>query len=413
MRRAALVAVGSELLRLARDDTNTAWISARLARLGVETVCRVHVCDEPAAIASVLRAAIETADLAILTGGLGPTDDDRTRQALALALDRPLEHDASKETSLRQRLMAADLPWTKRQARQAWRPADARWIENKVGSADGLWIEAAGTTVVALPGVPSEMRPMFVDHVDDWVRDVGRHAEARASIRVFGHGEATVDERLSDLYEEPGIDVTILSAPGEIEVAVRSVAESAATAETKLDAFCSAVQSRFAHDVYVDEDRSLAGLVGDLLVRRGETLATAESCTAGMIAAEVTTVPGSSAWFRGGWVLYSDELKSRLAAIDLRDLEQHGAVSERVARRLAEAAREGCSADWGLGVTGIAGPGGGSEDKPVGLVHVALASAAETWHWRTLRPGDRDYIRRRTVAFALDRLRRALTGTDT
>ena len=169
--------------------------------------------------------------------------------------------------------------------------------------------------------------------------------------------------------------------------------------------------ARFGGDVYVDDGRSLAGIVGDLLTERGETLAVAESCTAGALAAESTTIPGSSRWFRGGWVVYADELKQQLAGIDAATLEQHGAVSEPVARRLAEAVRADCGADWGIGVTGIQGPAGGSEEKPVGLVHVALASRHATQHWRTLRPGDRDGVRRGSVAFALDCLRRALIGS--
>jgi len=410
MKRAALIAIGSELLRFDRPDTNTVWISGRLDRLGVETVSRVSVSDEPVVIASALRAAVEMADVVILTGGLGPTDDDRTRQALALALDRPLERDPAREVLLRARFSAIDLPWSDRQARQAWRPAGARWIENKVGSADGLCIEPADTTIVALPGVPSEMRPMLTEHLSTWVGDVDKSTMARSTFRIFGHGEAGVDERLSDLYDEPGIDVTILSAPGEVEIAVRSVADRRETAETQLEVVRGAVLTRFTGDAYVDEDRSLAGIVGDLLAGRGETLAAAESCTSGLLAAEITTVPGSSVWFRGGWVVYSDELKTRLAGIDPEVLEQHGAVSEPVARRLAETVREGCAADWGIGVTGIAGPGGGSQDKPVGLVHVALASARGISHWQTIRPGDRDWVRRRTVSFALDRLRRKLIG---
>jgi len=410
MKRAALIAVGSELLRFGRADTNTVWISARLDRLGVATVARVAVSDEPSAIASTLRAAMEMADLVILTGGLGPTDDDRTREALAQALERPLEHDAVKEAELRRRFAAVELSWTERQARQARRPSGARWIANGAGSADGLLLDHAGTTIVALPGVPSEMQPMLAAHVDGWVGASGLRAVVYSTLRVFGRGEAAVEERLSDLYDEPGIDVTILSAPGEVEIGIRAVADRRETAVLQLDAVRDAMAARLGGDVYVDDGRSLAGIVGDLLTERGETLAVAESCTAGSLAAEITTVPGSSRWFRGGWVVYCNELKQQLAGIDSATLEQDGAVSEPVARRLAEAVRTGCGADWGIGITGIAGPGGQSADKPVGLVHVAVASRQATQHWRTLRPGDRAGVRRGSVVVALDRLRRELIG---
>ena len=411
MKRAALIAVGSEFLRFGRADTNSVWVAARLDRLGVETVARVAVPDEPDAIASMLRTAVEIADLVILTGGLGPTDDDRTREALAQALELSLQHDAAKEEEMKRRFAAVELPWTERQARQARRPSGARWIANGAGSADGLLLEHEGTTIVALPGVPTEMQPMLAAHVEDWVGVSNRWAVVRSTLRVFGRGEAAVETQLSDLYDEPGIDVTILSAPGEVEIGIRSAADRRETAIRRLDAMRSTMTARLGHDVYVDDGRSLAGIVGDLLTERGETLAVAESCTAGSLAAETTTVPGSSRWFRGGWVVYADELKQQLAGIDAATLEQHGAVSEPVARGLAEAVRAGCGADWGVGVTGIAGPAGGSENKPVGLVHVALASRHTTEHWRTVRPGDRDGVRRGSVAFALDRLRRALIGS--
>ena len=410
MKRAALIAVGSELLRFDRTDTNTTWITARLDRHGVETVARMALPDDPEAIASMLRAAIKIADLVILTGGLGPTDDDRTRSGLARALDRPLTHDAEKEQELRRRFAAVEIPWTERQARQAQRPAGARWIANGAGSADGLLLEHEGTTIVALPGVPSEMQPMLAAHVEAWVGVPSRRVVIRSLLRVFGHGEAAVEEKVGDLYDEPGLDVTVLSSPGEVEIALRSTADKRETALERLAATRDAMATRLGQDVYVDDRRSLARIVGDLLLERSETLAVAESCTAGMLAAQATTAAGSSGWFLGGWVVYADELKRQLAGIDAAMLERHGAVSEPVARRLAEAVREACGADWGIGVTGIAGPAGGSVDKPVGLVHVALASRGDTQHWRTVRPGDREGVRRGSVAFALDRLRRALTG---
>jgi len=410
MKRAALIAVGSELLRFDRTDTNTTWIAARLDRLGVETVARMALPDEPEAIVAMLRATIEIADLVILTGGLGPTDDDRTRSGLALGLDRPLVLDAAKEQELRRRFAAVEMPWTERQARQAQRPEGASWIANGAGSADGLLLEHQGTTIVALPGVPSEMQPMLAAHVEAWVEVPSRRVVIRSLLRVFGHGETAVEEKVSDLYDEPGLAVTVLSSPGEVEIALRSTADDRATALQRLAATRAAMVARLGPDVYVDDRRSLAGIVGDLLLARSETFAVAESCTAGLLAAQATTVAGSSAWFLGGWIVYADELKRQFAGIDAVTLERHGAVSEPVARRLAEAVREACGADWGIGVTGIAGPSGGSADKPVGLVHVALASRSDTQHWRTVRPGDREGVRRGSVAFALERLRRALTG---
>jgi nicotinamide-nucleotide amidase len=256
------------------------------------------------------------------------------------------------------------------------------------------------------------MQPMLATHIDDWVGVSGRRAVVRSTLRVFGSGEAVVEAKISDLYDESGIDVTVLSAPGEVEIGLQSSDDSREAAVLQLEATRDAMVDRLGPGVYVDDGRPLAGIVGDLLVQRGETFAAAESCTGGALAAEATTIPGSSRWFRGGWVVYADELKRQLAGIDAAILQRDGAVSEAVARRLAEAVRERCGADWGIGITGIAGPDGGSEDKPVGLVHVALASRDSTQHWRTVRPGDRGGVRRGSVVFALERLRRSLTGSD-
>ncbi len=410
MKRAALIAVGSELVRFGRVDTNTLWISSELERFGVETRTRVAVSDELAALVPAIRTAIETVDLIILTGGLGPTDDDRTRDALAQALDRPLIHDKDKEAELRRRFARFEVEWTEPQARQASRPDGSAWIPNRAGSADGLVLQHDGKTLVALPGVPSEMKPMVREHLEAWVGDAGGVAIARSTMRVFGRGEAGVEALIGELYGAPGVDVTILSAPGEVHIVIRSVAATRSAAERRLEQVRTAMAQRLNNDVYVDDDRSLARIVGEQLVSRGETVAVAESCTAGALAAEITTVPGSSAWFRGGWVVYSDDVKRALAGVGPATLERHGAVSEPVARELAENVRAACATDWGIGITGIAGPDGGSRDKPVGLVHFALASSAETGHWRTVRPGDREVIRRGSVMFALDRLRRALRG---
>lgn len=412
MKRAALLAVGSEFMRFGRVDTNTAWIQSRLDDFGVDTVWHATLPDDPEIIATTVRAAIELAELVILTGGLGPTDDDRTREGLARALDRPLEHDAAKEQEMRERFAAVEIPWTERQARQARRPAGADWIANHSGSADGLLAEHEGTTVVALPGVPSEMQPMLEARLVSWVGVAGRRAVARSTLRVFGRGEAVVEAKIADLYARQGIEVTILSAPGEVTIGVHSTADSAKRADEQLGSVRGAMLERLGPGVYVDDDRPLAAIVGDLLVERDQTFAVAESCTGGKLAAEATEIPGSSRWFRGGWVVYADELKRQLAGIDEEVLARDGAVSEPVARRLAEAVRERCGADWGIGITGIAGPGGGTADKPVGLVHIGMASPEATWHWRTVRPGDRQGVRRGSMIFALERLRRALTGTN-
>ncbi|NIM01273.1 MAG: CinA family nicotinamide mononucleotide deamidase-related protein [Acidobacteria bacterium] len=412
MKRAALIAVGSELLRFDRSDTNTVWLTEQLDRLGIETVARLSLPDEPATISRVLSTLVDSSDLVILTGGLGPTEDDRTRDALSLAAGRELQHDPDKERDLRARFAAVEVRWTDRQARQAWRPRGASWIINPAGSADGLILEHGGTTIVALPGVPSEMKPMVSAHLEAWVGTGERQRVLRSVLRTFGRGEAAVEAKIADLYDQPGIEVTVLSSPGEVTIAIQASDTSSEIASKRLEATRAAMLQRLGGGVLVDDERPLAEIVGNLLLEAGQTLAVAESCTGGMLAAEATAVPGSSRWFRGGWVVYSDDLKRDLAGVDPALLERHGAVSEPVGRQLAASVRRRCGADWGVGITGIAGPGGGSAGKPVGLVHVALASATGTEHWRTVRPGGRQGVRRGSVIFALEQLRRALVGRE-
>ena len=410
MQRTALIAVGTELLRLGREETNTAWIADRMADHGVEVVQRTTVTDDVEAITATTLGALEVADLVVLTGGLGPTDDDRTREALARALGSPLRRDAERLGVLRQRFEEYGFPWSEFQARQADIPDGAEWVDNPRGSAAGICIRSGERTVVALPGVPSEMKPMVRAGLAGWLGAAAAQAAAVATLRVAGCGEGEVDARLSDLYAEPGIDVITLASADGVELHLRAVDRSDKRVEARLRRLRDAMVERLGADLYTEDDRSLAEVVGGLLVDRSEKLATAESCTGGLIGAEITAVPGSSQWFLGGWIVYHDDLKRGWASVPADVLKSDGAVSESVARKIAEAVREQGGADWGIGVTGIAGPAGGTPEKPVGLVHVALASNRGTLHWKTRQPGDRAWVRRRAAAFALDRLRRALQG---
>jgi len=405
MKRAILIAIGSELLHFGREDTNTAWIAARLDELGVDVLCRTTVADEIDIVAATLRAAMDSADLVVTTGGLGPTEDDRTRDAVADAVGLPLVRDPLKELELQRRFEEYGVTWSDLQARQADLPEGAAWIENHLGSADGWRLEHAGTTLVALPGVPAEMVAMVEAGLGDWVGETAQRATT-VTLRAAGLGEGSLEGLLRDLYEDQEVDVTTLGAADAVEVRLRS------SDPMRLEAMRAAIAERLGEHLFEQGERRLVEVVGSMLEARGETFAAAESCTGGMLAAEATSVPGSSAWFRGAWVVYHDDLKQRWAGVDPHVLAADGAVSESVARRLAEAVRRDTGATWGVGITGIAGPGGGSDAKPVGLVHVALAGPGDTLHWKTRQPGDRSRIQRRTVAFALDRLRRAMAGTD-
>jgi nicotinamide-nucleotide amidase len=405
---AVVIAVGSELLTPGRRDTNADWLVERLLDLAIETVWRVAVDDDAPRIAGLVRDARRDAEVVLLTGGLGPTDDDRTREALALALDAPLERDAAMERHIASLFSARGRTAAPRQFVQAERPRGGAWISNPLGSAPGILVERDGVLLASLPGVPAEMKVMFSETVAPHLRRSGRGALARRTLRVAGRPESVVDDAVRDLYAAEGVTTTILASTGTVELLLLARGDGPAQARGRLHAVESEMRARLGEDLFGSDGDTLASVVGQLLSNGHRTLATAESCTGGLLGAALTDVPGASAWYRGGMVCYANDLKTSLAAVPGELLAAHGAVSEPVARALARGARHACGADFGLGVTGVAGPDGGTPDKPVGTVHIALDDGAEGRARKLDWPGDRDLIRRRAVASALDLLRRRL-----
>ena len=393
MSRAVLIAVGSELLQLGRIDTNTPWIAERLRRVGIETVARMSLADDEMAIADAIRLGAERASWIVLTGGLGPTIDDRTRHALAAVAGEPLERDPEMIAKLERRFAQLGMPLGEQQRTQADRPTSFSWLDNPNGSAAGLRGRLGETTVVALPGVPSEMKPMF-----ERLEGLGSDAPSQAlhRLRVAGRGEGELDESLSDLWRQYAVEPIVLCGGEGIEIHLPQPSNE----------LLDALRQRLGDDLYTEASETLADCVARRLSARGETVAVAESCTGGLLGGALSAIPGSSAWFLGGVTSYSNEIKVASLGVDADVIEREGAVSEPVARAMAAGVRQRMGADWGVGITGIAGPGGGSEEKPVGLVHVAMEGPEGAFHWRTMRTGDRENVRRRTVAFALDRLRR-------
>jgi nicotinamide-nucleotide amidase len=406
--KAEIIAVGSELLRPGRRDTNGDWLTERLQRHGLEVTGRALVGDDVARLETAIRRAAAAADLVLLTGGLGPTEDDRTRDAVAAAVGAPLVRDPAMVEHIRGLFESRGLPFRSHQAKQAEKPEAARWIDNALGSAPGMLCTIDDALVVALPGVPAEMQPMFETVVVPWIRTRAPSALVRRSLKLAGRMESTVDRAIRDLYDTPELELTILAGGEGIEIQLLARGATDEEARRTAAAVEREIRDRFPEDLYGVDDETLAEVVGRELRRAGRTLSVAESCTAGLLGGAVTAVPGSSGWFRGGLLVYHDDLKRTLAGVPAETLASHGAVSEPVARALAEGVRERCGADMGLGITGIAGPGGGSAEKPVGTVHVALADGSLTEHWGVRLVGDRALIRRRAVVFALDRVRRRL-----
>lgn len=409
--RAELISVGSELLLPGGCDTNAEWLGIELRRLGIAVGGRATVGDHVGALAARVAWAREQAPVVLMTGGIGPTVDDRTREALARALGVELERDTTMEATLEAKLRAAGREWTPPQARQADRPRGCRFIDNPRGTAPGLlWMEA-DTLLAALPGVPAEMRAMFDATLRPLLARLSRGAMASRVLRIAGRTESSVDAQLQDLYDEPDTEVTLLGSASGLQVIISARAGDERSAEASCRALAERMQERLGEDIYGHDDETLPGVVGRLLRERGATLCTAESCTAGLLGATVTEVPGSSAWFRGAVVTYADDLKVTLGGVDPATLAASGAVSTAVAAELAAGARQRCVTDFALAVTGIAGPSGATPDKPLGLVCLALASVSGVEAWRERFSGDRETVRRRAVSQALDRLRRHLTRT--
>jgi nicotinamide-nucleotide amidase len=401
------VAVGSELLLPGADDSNAAWLLDRLAQSGVAVVARAVVADDPQRIATVVDAACARADVVIVTGGLGPTEDDRTRAAVAQALGVDLERDPERWALLSARFASRNLAFGPEQQRQADRPRGAVWIDNPLGTAAGFKARHRGCLVAVLPGPPAEMRATFELGVGPELAGEQRAAIARRVIRIVGPREVEVDRAVSDLHARPGLEVTILSGTEGIVLDARA---SGAAAGSIVEQFDREVRRRLGADVWGGEADRLPEVVGRELAAGRWTVAVAESCTGGLLAGSFTSVPGSSGWFRGGFVVYADDLKRELTGVLARTLDEHGAVSAATAGELAQGAARRCSADFGLGVTGIAGPGGGGVGKPVGLVYVALATSEATLSRELRLAGDRAAIRGRTVTAALDLLRRHLAS---
>jgi nicotinamide-nucleotide amidase len=417
LRRAAIVAVGSEMLTPSKVDTNSLHITEQLNRLGVDVIAKAVVGDSRDELAYIISALLERVDLLILCGGLGPTDDDVTREAVAVVLGRPLAEDEAITARLRERFkargFAMSMPETNR--RQAMVPAGAAVIENTKGSAPGLWIDHDAKSVVLLPGPPRELKPMLAALVEGRLRERSPGEPlVRRIIRITGRIESDVDQLLQPLYREwaaaaPAIAATILAQPGAIELHLSAQASSQDVVDRALGSAVQRVVDTIGADIYSTDGRKLEQVVGDLLVAQGLRVAAAESCTGGLITSRLTDVPGSSRYVDQSVITYSNEAKTELLGVPTDVLKAHGAVSEPVALAMADGIRVRAGADVGIGVTGIAGPTGGTPEKPVGMVVVAVVTASER-RCRTFRFfGDRAQVKFQASQSALDMVRRLLS----
>lgn len=410
---AQLISIGNELTSGQTVDTNSAWLARRLNESGVTCVRHITVADALEPISHAFRDAGARGDLVIATGGLGPTPDDLTREALANALGVALALHEPSLSAIAAYFERRGRPMHSGNRAQAMLPVGAEAMENPVGTAPGIRARMQRAQIFCLPGVPHEMRTMFDMHVRPAVDAVSIGATVNHTLRTVGMSESEVGERLKDLMRRDR-NPTIGTSADELIISIRIVAtaDTRAAADALLRDDVAEVHQRLGDVIYGENDDSLADAVARLLTERGLTVSTAESCTGGLIAKNLTDVGGASAYFKRGFITYTNEAKQELLGVSEDDLRAHGAVSEPVARAMAEGCRRYSGADVAISCTGIAGPTGGTAEKPVGLVYVGLATPDETIVKRLLL-GDtltRMQVRGRTAVSALNLLRLTLLG---
>jgi nicotinamide-nucleotide amidase len=411
---AEIIAIGSELLTAFKQDTNSLFLTGKLNELGVDVHFKTVVGDRRSDLVAATRTALSRAGIVILMGGLGPTEDDLTREAVAESLGLELHRDQEIVAWLYSRFAARRIKMAENNLKQADVISGADVLKNPRGSAPGQFLltEFEGKTkiVILLPGPPREIHPMFEEQCIERLRHIlpARHIATRL-LKIALIPESEADRRAAPIYTaHSSVDTTILANRGEIHLHLRAQAETLAEAQEKVDALASQLEDEFDDFVFSSKGELLEQIVGYYLQMRSETLAVAESCTGGMVSQRITSIPGSSRYFLGGAVVYDNKLKSSMADVPPLLIAERGAVSREVAAALAEGIRKRCNAGLGIGITGIAGPGGGTDDKPVGLVYHAISDGKTTEVVERHFPGDRDLIRQWATTQALDLVRRKL-----
>lgn len=417
LRTAEIIAVGSELLGSGRIDTNSLYIADKLGGLGIELRLKSVVGDERGDLAAVFAQALARADVVVLTGGLGPTDDDLTRDVVSDVLGRPMIVDEAIVAQIRARFGRRGLTMPDVNRRQAQVPAGAMVLENPNGTAPGLLIEHGGRVVVLLPGPPREMQPML-DRLcaGPLAAHAGTERVYRVSMFITGLGESHVEQLAQPIYARwrgasPPVATTILAAMGQVELHLSVRDDVEARARETLDRVRDELLAVLGEHVYSTDGRVMEEIVGDLLASRRLSIAAAESCTGGLLMSRLTDIAGSSSYVRAGVVAYDNTDKTALLDVPEALLTRHGAVSEPVAMAMAEGIRSKTGADVAVGITGIAGPGGGTKEKPVGTVVIAVLAPGCDAYVRTFQfLGARTQVKYQSTQAALNRVRRMLSG---
>ena len=410
--RAEIVSVGTELLLGEIVNTNAVRLSRALADLGIAVYRRTTVGDNHDRLLATLRSALSENDIVLTIGGLGPTSDDITRDVLAEAMGDTLQYDERIAHRLKAFFRARNIEMPETVLRQAWVPTSGRPIENPNGTAPGLLFDKNGKIGIALPGPPSEFNPMVDNHVVPLLREKtgGKGTIRKRILRICNMGESMVEQKVLDLMQDDNPTVAPYAKTGEVHLRVAAGADDAETANRMVEERVAEIRRRLGDHVYAFDDEPLEFAVVRLFMERGLTIATAESCTGGLLAMRLTEVPGSSAVFLGGAVTYSNEAKSDMVGVPADLIARVGAVSQEVAEAMATGACERFGASFGVSITGIAGPDGGSPEKPVGLVYIGVAGPGGVRVERNIFPGERAFVRQRSAQYALVMLRDGALG---
>ena len=420
MKKASIVSIGNELLSGQTVSTNASYLSERLLSIGIPVVSSYTIGDDTDAIVRSFNLASTDAELVLATGGLGPTDDDLTRRAFAEFLGTELQLQDELLQKIQNFFTNRNLQMSAKNKIQAYIPAGAKALANSLGTAPGIMAEVKGRVpakrgpklLVALPGVPSEMKQMFEESVlPELQRLAGGQAVVVRKLRCFGTGESNIAELLGPLMQRgrnPLINCTVKH--GVITLAINATAEDKDSARQMAEKDVKSLRDKLGELVYGTEEQTLAEVVGKKLSQQKKTIAVAESCTGGCLAKLLTDIPGASGYFTCGWVTYSNSAKTSELGVGADLIEKYGAVSEQVACAMAQGARKKARTDFAIGITGIAGPSGATEQKPIGLVYISVDSDNECETKRCLFSHDRAFIRLRAAQTALNMLRLKLDG---
>jgi nicotinamide-nucleotide amidase len=411
---AEIIAVGSELLTPHRQDTNSLYLTEKLNELGIEVRFKCIVGDDAEALTAAAKLAMRRSDIIIFTGGLGPTEDDLTRESVAEALGLKLQRDPAIIAKLEERFAKRGIKMSPNNFKQADILSSAAMLPNPVGTAPGQWVagkyDAQERILLLLPGPPHELQALFEAECMPRLRArIPVQHIATRTLKIAMMPESQVDARVAPIYKTyTDVETTILAGAGEIQLHLRCRNDSKAEAEARVEELAEKIEDELGDAIFSRKGESIEQIVSYLLQMRSMTLAVAESCTGGLLAERITSIGGSSRYFLGGAVVYSNELKTQFANVPKSMINQHGAVSREVAAAMAEGIRKRCLSSYGVGITGVAGPSGGTEQKPVGLVYIALAGEEGTQVVERNFLGDRKRIRQFASEQALEMIRRAL-----